>query len=410
MRIQRHDLGFIEFILLMALMTSMVAMTIDSMLPALSMIGHDLGAKDNNQQYVVSAFLLAFGFAQMVFGPLSDALGRKPTIYIGIGIYVIGSVLCIFSIDFSDMIIGRVLQGIGVAGPRVTIVALVRDKYEGDAIARVMSLIMMVFIMTPILAPIIGQGILWIAEWRAIFVFLIVLALLIVIWFAVRQPETLKPENRRQFSLGHIGRSVIEILRIRVCMGYIIMSGLIFSAFVGYLSSAQQVFQETYGLGESFPLYFASLAAALGLASYSNSKLVLKFGMRRLCWKALLVGSCLSVVHAGVAYKADGIPSLTLFMAFLFPIFFCFGILFGNFVSLAMEPLGHIAGVGASAVGSISALISVPLGAIIGQQFDGTVFPLTLGFAFFSVLSLCLMRWVESNETGFLGRRRKRWQ
>ena len=379
----------------MALMTSLAAMSIDAMLPALSMIADDLGAENNEQQYVVSAFLLSFGIAQMFFGPLSDSLGRKPIIYVGIGVYVLGSIICIFASDFSDILIGRALQGFGAGGPRVTIIALVRDKYKGNDMARVMSLVMMVFIMAPILAPTIGQVILLFAEWQWLFVFLIVLAVSSVIWLAFRQPETLSEDNRRPFSVLRIGMTVLEILRIRESIGYTLMSGLMFSAFVGYLSSAQQVFQITYKLGDLFPLYFAALASGLGLASYLNSKLVHKFGMRRLCRAASILICCLTVVFVGVVYEMNGIPPLFLFMAFMMPAFFCFGILYGNFVALAMEPLGHIAGVGASVVGSISSLISVPLGALIGQQFNGTVLPLVIGFSVFSVTTFGLMCWVE---------------
>ena len=395
MLIKQQGPGFAEFIVLMALLTSLAAMSIDAMLPALSMIADDLGAENNEQQYVVSAFLLSFGIAQMFFGPLSDSLGRKPVIYLGIGVFVMGSIICIFASDFSDILIGRALQGFGAGGPRVTIIALVRDKFKGNDMARVMSLVMMVFIMAPILAPTIGQVILLFAEWQWIFVFLIALAVSAVIWLALRQPETLSIENRRPFSVPQIALAVVEIFRIRVSIGYTLMSGLMFSAFVGYLSSAQQVFEITYELGDLFPLYFAILASGLGLASYSNSRLVYKFGMRRLCRTAAVFSSCLSVVFVGVVYGMNGIPPLSLFMAFMLPAFFCFGILFGNCVALAMEPLGHIAGVGASVVGSISSLVSVPLGALIGQQFNGTVFPLVCGFAIFSVITLGLMYWVE---------------
>ena len=200
----------------MALMTSLAAMSIDAMLPALSMIADDLGAENNEQQYVVSAFLLSFGIAQMFFGPLSDSLGRKPIIYVGIGVYVLGSIICIFASDFSDILIGRALQGFGAGGPRVTIIALVRDKYKGNDMARVMSLVMMVFIMAPILAPTIGQVILLFAEWQWIFVFLIVLAVSSVIWLAFRQPETLSEDNRRPFSVLRIGMTVLELSLIHI--------------------------------------------------------------------------------------------------------------------------------------------------------------------------------------------------
>lgn len=392
----RKDTGFKEFVVLMAMLISLVAMSIDTMLPALPMIARDLGAIDNQQQFVVSSFLLSFGVAQLFFGPLSDAYGRRPVIMIGIVAYIGGSLFCVYAVDFDDMLIGRALQGIGVAAPRVTSMALVRDKYSGDEMARVMSLIMMVFILGPVLAPAIGQGILAFADWRAIFVSLIGLALFVLTWFAIRQPETLSLENRRPFSLRLIANAVVEIFRIRTSIGYIFMSGLIFSAFVGFLNSAQQIFQDVYELGTLFPAYFAVLASALGVASFFNSKMVMKFGMRRLCRAALIFVSLLSVSFLIYAHTQDGVPPLWLFMSYMLPAFFCFGMLFGNFVALAMEPLGHIAGVGASAVGSISSLISVPLGATIGQYFDDTVLPLITGFAFFTVSAFLLMQWIEA--------------
>ncbi|NQW01211.1 MAG: multidrug effflux MFS transporter [Rhodospirillales bacterium] len=398
MAVDRSGAGFKEFVILMGMLTSLVAMSIDSMLPALPFIAEDLGAKNNQQQFVISTFMLSFGVAQMVFGPLSDALGRRSVILFGILIYIAGSMLCVFAADFPDMLIGRALQGIGVAGPRVTSIAIVRDKYQGDAMARVMSLIMMVFILGPILAPALGQGILLIADWRSIFGCLIGLSLVVLVWFGWRQPETLPQTKRRAFSPGRIAAAVVEIFRTRASIGYIVMSGLIFSSFVGYLNSAQQIFQDIYGLGRLFPLYFAALASALGLASFLNAHLVMKFGMRRIC-RAALIGVCfLSVGFTIIAYAMAGVPPLALLMAYLLPAFFCFGILFGNFVALSMEPLGHIAGVGASAVGSISSLISVPLGAAIGLSFNGTVLPLVSGFAFFSVAAFCLMQWIEAKK------------
>ena len=399
MQSQQSGPEFIEFVVLMALLTSLAAMSIDAMLPALTVIAHDLGAENNEQQYVVSAFLLSFGIAQMISGPMSDSFGRKPIIYLGIAVYLVGSIICIFAGDFSDIVMGRAIQGFGAGGPRVTIIALIRDKYKGNDMARVMSLIMMVFILAPILAPTIGQGILLVSEWQAIFAFLIILALLSVIWLGVRQPETLHKENRHPFSLVRIVLAVFEIFCIRASIGYTLMSGLMFSAFFGYLSSAQQVFQVTYQLGELFPLFFAILASGLGIASYFNSRLVHKFGMRCLCKTASISISGLTIVFVCLVYAMSGIPPFYLFMIFMVPTFFCFGILVSNFVTLAMEPLAHIAGVGASVVGSISSLVAVPLGAIIGQQFDGTILPLISGFALFSIITLMLMYWVERSIT-----------
>jgi DHA1 family bicyclomycin/chloramphenicol resistance-like MFS transporter len=380
----------------MALMISLVALSIDAMLPALNQIGADLGVtQENDVQLILSALFLGLAIAQLFFGPLSDSIGRKPAIYIGFAIFMIGSALSIVSTDLTTMLIGRFLQGIGAAGPRIVTIALVRDLYEGRAMARIMSIIMGVFILIPALAPIVGQGILLFAGWRWIFGSFLVLAAIASAWVALRQPETLPVERRRRFSPGALAAAVYETCTNRSAFGYTIAGGLIFGAFVGYLVLAQQIMQFQYGLGELFPLYFAVLALAIGCASFVNSMLVMRFGMRRLSQLALILMCALSVPFAGLsALYGEAIPLWAL-MAYLVPAFFCIGILFGNFNALAMEPLGHIAGVAAAVVGSLTTFISMALGTAIGQLYDGTVTPLAIGFALLGLASLCVMLFVE---------------
>jgi DHA1 family bicyclomycin/chloramphenicol resistance-like MFS transporter len=293
------------------------------------------------------------------------------------------------------MLIGRFLQGIGVAGPRSVTVALVRDQYAGRAMARVMSFVMTVFILVPIMAPMLGQGILLVAHWRAIFGLYLLLALLVGGWFALRQPETLAGERRIGFQVGRIGRAFREVFVNRIALGYTVMAGLISGGFVGYLNSAQQIFQEQYGLGAQFPFYFATLALALGSASYVNAHLVMRFGMRALSRWALWSLGGLSLLYLLPASLFAGQPPLWSLMAYLLLGFFAVGILFGNLNARAMEPLGHIAGVGAAVVGALSTLLSAILGGLIGQSYNGTVLPLVGGFALLSILSMVVMAWVE---------------
>ena len=240
-----------------------------------------------------------------------------------------------------------------------------------------------------------GQAILLVADWRAIFVVLFILGVVSLLWFALRQPETLPAARRAPFSARRIARALREVLSNPVALGYTLMAGLIAGALQAYLSSAQQIFQFQYGLGTLFPLFFAINALAIGLASFVNGRLVMRYGMRTLLRTALLTLCALSVVFVGVALATGGQPPLWLFMAYLMPSFFCIGILFGNMNALAMEPLGHIAGVGAAVVGSLSTLLATPLGAGIGQAYNGTVTPLALGFAVFGLGALALMRWAE---------------
>jgi DHA1 family bicyclomycin/chloramphenicol resistance-like MFS transporter len=390
------QLRFGEFVTLTALIISLVALSIDVMLPALQQIGGELGApRANDAQLVITALFVGLALGQVFFGPLSDSVGRKPAIHAGLLLFIIGCLMSILATDFTVMLAGRVLQGLGAAGPRSVTVALVRDQYEGRAMARVMSLVMAVFIMVPALAPGIGQIILAIAHWRAIFGFMLVVAAVSLVWFALRQPETLAPERRARFSLGRILLAVRETCTSRVAFGYTLASGLIFGAFVGYLNSAQQIFQTQYGLGALFPLYFGALALAIGGASLVNARLVLRHGMRRISAWALGLLTGLSLAFLVLAYTMAGAPPLWGLMAYLSAAFFCIGMLFANFNALAMEPLGHIAGVGAAVIGSLTTLISLILGTAIGQAYDGTVLPLIAGFALLGLASIAVMRWIE---------------
>ena len=223
---------------------------------------------------------------QLIYGPVSDSIGRKPAIHIGLALFLAGCVMSIASSTYAAMLAGRVLQGLGVAGPRIVTVALVRDRYEGRAMARIMSLIMMTFIIVPAVAPAIGQGILMAAHWRMIFVFFLALGVIAMVWFGLRQEETLRPEARRPLSLRHLASGVRETLSNRHAFGYAVAGGLVFGPFIGYLTSAQQILQKQFGLGELFPAYFAVLALAVGAASYFNARLVMRLGMRHLSRRA----------------------------------------------------------------------------------------------------------------------------
>ena len=381
---------------LLALMTSLVALSIDAMLPALPHIAADLHVEAvNDQQLVITSLFLGLGFAQLIYGPLSDSIGRKRAIYIGYVIFMIGCLFSIFARNFEMMLLGRVLQGGGAASARTVCIALVRDQYEGREMARIMSFVMGVFILVPIVAPAMGQGILVIFHWRAIFVMFLLLAIISCLWFAIRQPESLPRQHRVRFSASVIWSGVRQTCRNRIAFGYTLIMGLIFGAFVGYLSSVQQVFSDIYSVIDQFPLYFATLALSIGLASILNGRLVMKMGMRRLVSYSLISMTVISIGFFLYSLQVGGTPALWQTMGYFISAFLCFGIMFGNLNALAMEPLGHIAGVGAAVIGSISTLISVLLGWIIGQMFDGTVLPLVGGYASLGLISIGLMRWIE---------------
>ena len=379
------------------MMMSLTALSIDAMLPALAQIGRDLNVQNaNSRQLVISVLFFGLAVGQLFFGPLSDKTGRKPAIYAGFACFIAGSLVSMFAISFPMMLFGRLLQGAGISAPRTVTLALVRDQYEGRAMARVMSFVMTVFILVPMIAPTMGQAILLFSGWRTIFGSFVLLTLITFLWFALRMPETLAPEKRAPFSWRRIITTTREIIRIRPAIGYTVTAGFVSGAFIGYLNSSQQIFQEQYALGELFPLFFAIIALSVGLASLLNARLVIRIGMRSLVRGSLMTILVLSSVALVIALATAGHPPLWLLMAYLMMSLFCIGILFGNMNSLAMEPLGNIAGIGAAVVGALSTLISVMLGTVIGQNYNGTVLPVVAGLAILAGLSLVVVHWADA--------------
>jgi DHA1 family bicyclomycin/chloramphenicol resistance-like MFS transporter len=389
---------FREFIALMALLTSLVALSIDTLLPALPAIGQSFGIQDTNQnQWVITLLFLGLAVGQLFFGPFADSVGRKPAVFLGLALFMIGCLLSVMATVFWVLLVGRILQGLGASGPRIMTLTLVRDQYEGRAMARVMSFVTTVFILVPVVAPLAGQLIMEWAGWRSIFGFYLALAVIAAIWFALRQPETLLPTQRRLFSWRDLGEGIRAMTTNRAVVGYTLIMGMVFGLFIGYLSSAQQIFQNQYQVGRRFPIFFAILALALGAASLVNARLVMRLGMRVLSRWALNGICVLSLVFLGGLWATRGGAPLWSLMAFLLITFFGVGLLFGNLNALAMEPMGGRAGMGASVVGSVSTLISLLVGSWIGQSYNGTLFPLVGGFVILSGLGRGLLYWVESS-------------
>ncbi len=385
--------GLGEFVALMAFTMSLVALSIDAMLPAFPEMARDLQVTAANDiQLVVSMLFIGLAIGQLFYGPLSDSIGRKPAIYIGFVLFILGSLLSMMASDFSTMLAGRLLQGIGTAGPRTVAVALIRDRFHGPEMARVMSFIMTVFILVPIFAPALGQVILLLAGWRTIFGAFIVLALATLVWLSLRQPETLPKDQRRPFTLKNIMAAFREVLRSRLAMVYTLVAGCVSGAFLSYLNTSQQIFQVQYGQGKLFPLYFGILAVSVGFAALLNSALVMRFGMHALVHRALLLMMALSWLFLAIVWAYSGHPPLWLFMAICLALFFCIGILFGNLNSIAMEPLGHVAGMASAVIGSITTLSAVVLSYLAGQAYDGTLFPLALAFVSLITVSALLTK------------------
>lgn len=392
----RPNLSFGEFVPLMALLMSLAALSIDAILPGLKALGPELGhTAPQELQQVVTLLFGGLAVGQLLYGPLSDQTGRKPAIYLGLVLFIVGSLMSWAAQSFEVLLIGRFLQGFGIAGPRVVMVALVRDLFAGRGMARIMSFIMGVFIFVPTIAPMMGQAVYLLAGWRAIFFSFILLALIGGIWLGLRQQETLLPHKRIKLSLGSYLSGTLEVFRTPSCVGYMILAGLVSGPFITYLGTAQNLFQATYQVGEAFPFFFAGLALSIGIASFVNSQLVMKFGMRPLARIALIGMFLLSSSSLAISAGFGFVPPIWLLMLLYSPLFFCIGLLFGNLNALAMEEVGHIAGMASAWVGAFSTLVGIGLATLLGYFYDGTILALGIGFMICSLLCLVIMALTE---------------
>jgi DHA1 family bicyclomycin/chloramphenicol resistance-like MFS transporter len=379
-----------EFIALMASLMSIVALSIDALLPALSDIGIAINTLDStDHQLLITMIFLGLGVGQLFFGPLSDSFGRKPIIYIGFFIFIVSSFICVFANSLEVMIIGRILQGIGLSAARTISISIIRDTYEGNYMAKVMSFVTAFFILVPVIAPAFGKIILEHMGWQAIFYMQVFFALIVGTWFWRRQKETLHPEYKVKFTSRVFISGVKELVKHKETLACTTISGLITGAFLVYLSSAQHVFEDQYNLKETFPYLFAALAVSIGTSTFLNGTLVLRFGMRKLAFIALITFTSLSLMYVALFWNSAN-PSVLVLMIFLSLIFFCLGFIWGNMRSIAMEPIGHIAGIGAAITGFISTLVSIPIATYIGSYITITVLPLFIGLSLCGIIAIVI--------------------
>ncbi|WP_395945203.1 multidrug effflux MFS transporter [Brevundimonas sp.] len=386
--------GFVEFVCLVAALMAMNALAIDSMLPALPHIGADLGVQTaNGVQWVVTAYLLGFGAAQLVYGPLADRYGRKPVLMIGVGIYVVFSLLATLAPTFDALIAARIGQGLGSAATRVLVVSIVRDRYSGRDMARVMSLSFLVFLGVPILAPSVGALIMQFGPWRWIFGVLMAFGLSVMLWAMIRLPETLHPEYRQPIRMGRILSGFREAVTNRVSLGYTLAMGALMGGLFGFINSAEQIFSDVFHARAAFPLVFAAIAGGIAIASLLNARLVGKLGSRLISHTALIGFIVIGAVHAAVAMA--GFENIWTFGILQAMTMFCFGLMAGNFGSMAMEPMGHIAGTASSAQGFLSTIMGSLAGFAVGQQFNGSTVPMMVGITGYGLLALAVVLYAE---------------
>ena len=398
-QMQQKNQSRLEFIALMASLMSIVALSIDALLPALEQIGNAVGIQDvHDNQLLITMIFLGLGIGQLIFGPISDSLGRKPVIYMGFGLFFIASFLCISATSIEVMVVGRILQGIGLSAPRTISIAMVRDSFSGDYMAKIMSFIVVVFILVPVVAPAIGKLVLDAYGWKAIFYSQLVFGILIMIWLWKRQPETLHKEHRKKFTLSLFIDGAKEFVKYRQAVVFTLVSGFVTGSFMVYLSASQQIFQIQYNLAEEFPYIFAGLAISVGLATFLNGTFVMRFGMLRLVTVFTIVFTVLPIIYT-VLFFNDLNPSIEILLLFFALQFFALGFLFGNLRALAMQPVGHIAGVGSAINGFVSTIMAVPIASFIGNQITGTALPLFMGFAVCGVISLLLLLALKKEKT-----------
>jgi DHA1 family bicyclomycin/chloramphenicol resistance-like MFS transporter len=385
MAVTRHPTtapGQAEFIALIAMLFATVAFSIDAMLPAMPAIAAELSPEaPNRATLILTSFVLGMGLGTFLAGPLSDALGRKPVILWGAGLYVAACLWAILSDSLAAVLAARVLQGVGAAAPRVVGIAIIRDLHAGRQMARIMSFAMTIFTLFPAVAPLIGQGIIALTGWRGIFWAFILFVLIAALWLALRQPETLPPPARTPLSARALGAAAGEVLRHPVVQRAILVQTLLFGSLFGMLSSIQPVFEVTFGRGERFPLWFALIALISASGSLINARLVVRVGMRGMIRRTLDVQMALSALMVAGTFGGlwpEGL-GFVVFLVWTMAVFIMAGLTFGNVNAIAMEPMGHVAGTAASVVASVATVGAVVIAAPIGLAFDGTPGPLALG-------------------------------
>ncbi len=385
----------LEFIALMAFLMSNVALSIDAVLPALDNIGLSLDVSNNTDlQLIIFMIFLGLGAGELLFGTLSDSFGRKPIVYAGVCIFILASFLVVWAPTLNLLLAGRFLQGVGLSATRSVSIAIIRDTYGGDRMARVMSFIMTIFILVPMVAPLIGQTILRAYNWEAIFYFQLFFIAIIIVWFWLRQRETLPKEKRTAFSKALFIKGLKEFFRHKNAVTFTIITGLVQGAFIAYLGSSQQIFQRQYQMVEEFPYIFGGLAFSVGISAILNGSLVVKHGMLKLVKLSMYISIIVSLTYSLLFFNSPN-PDLKILLGFLLIQFLTIGFTFGNLSALAMEPIGHIAGIGAAIFSFSSMTLAVIVAVVVGQFIVDTALPLFVGFFLSGVVAVGLMRYVR---------------
>ncbi len=382
-------LPYVEFVAMIALLMALNAAAIDVYIPALQDIGSALGVTDENKrQFVITAYVIGFGGAQIIYGPLSDRFGRRPVLFAGLGIYLVGAVAAIFVPTFEALLLTRLVQGIGAAATRVIATSVVRDRFGGAQMASVMSLVMMVFMVMPVFAPNIGSVVMAFGTWRELSGLMFLFGLGALIWTWARLPETLHPADRRALRIKPVYEAFRIVLTNRIAFCYTLAMASFFGALFAFIGQAEQIYTGIYNVGPHFTIYFSLVAVFMAASSFANSRLVARFGIRRLSHGALLGFIIMAGTHLALALYFGGATPFWMFLTLFIGMMCFFGFVPTNFNAMAMEPLGHVAGVASSVLGSAQTLGGGLLGAAVGYMYNGTLIPLLTGFLALALMSL----------------------
>lgn len=391
-----------EFVGMVAALMALNAFAIDIMLPAMGVIGEHYALENpNHQQWLLYSYLLGFGAPQLIFGPVSDRFGRRNLLLLCMALYSVFAFLCMATHSFAMLLLMRFVQGIFASGIRVIATSIVRDLTVGRAMASIMSLVMTIFMIIPIIAPAIGQGVMAIAGWQWTFGVLGVAAIIMVIWVYFRLPETLDPENVRELSFQRVGEGFRQVLGTPVTLGYMAASGVIFGALFAFIAASEQIFSDVFGVGERFALWFAMIAGVLAVGNFINSRVVERFGMRRISHSVLIAFTVLAFVNFLLMTFVGEV--FFIFLPLFALTFGCFGMLGANFSALAMEPQGKVAGTASAVYGFSTSTVASGFGYLVSSQFNGTVAPILLGFVGLGLLSITVVLITERGKLFELG-------
>ncbi|RPG30243.1 MAG: Bcr/CflA family efflux MFS transporter [Muricauda sp. TMED12] len=384
------DISFFEFIAIVAMLMAMVAMTINMMLPAFDRIANDLQVDDHYVHLSISLLYLGLGLSQFLFGPISDRFGRKPAIYLGLFIFGAGCTISLFSTHIVTLVTGQLVQGIGLGAPRTLSIAIVRDRFKGTRMARTMSFVMIIYLITPVLSPILGKLIVDGPGWRILFILFLSTGLLLMLWIRFRMPETLLPSKRGNLHFPQLWSVAKQLLGNKRSMGFVAILGIHSGVFIAYLNLSQSLYEIHYALGKDYPYYFASMSFAIGIASYINGKIVERVGMRTIMTTTLIVETILTVAYLMALWA--GHSELYGFLLFMFLQLMGYGFIIGNVTALAMEPLEKNAGLGSAIIGAVSTILAAPISLLIGFQGHEGPKALAIGFMMAALLGLLIIQ------------------